>query len=184
MEPVPRTVPPDEGALIAAAQRDPAAFGALYERFVQPIYQYFRYRTGTAEDAEELTAQTFLRALEHLPTYQYKGVPFIVWLYRIANSVLVAQHRRPRPTALPDDLPAPSLGPGLEEVELRQELMREFCRLPEVQQQVLLLRFVQDLSYEEVSEVMGRKPGALRQLAYRAVQTLRERMDRHETLTR
>ncbi len=176
MEPIPKTAPPDEGALIAAAQRDPAAFEALYERCLPPIYQYFRYRTGAAEDAEELTAQTFLRALEHLPRYQYKGVPFVIWLYRIANSLLADQRRRPRPTTLPEDLPAPSLGPGLEEVELRQALIREFYVLPEAQQQVLLLRFVQDLTYAEVSAVMGRTPDALRQLAHRAVQTLRERM--------
>jgi RNA polymerase sigma-70 factor (ECF subfamily) len=169
---------PNEGALIAAAKRDPAAFGVLYQRHAQRIYQYLRYRSGLTEDVEELTAQTFLRALEYLPRYQWNGAPFVTWLYRIANSLLVSQRRRPTPTALPDDLPAPPLGPGLEEVELRQELWKEYYRLPEVQQHVLLLRFVQDLSYDEIAEIMGRTPGALRQLAYRAVQTLRERMGR------
>ncbi|MDB4894941.1 MAG: hypothetical protein JWN15_1203 [Firmicutes bacterium] len=103
MEPATRNDSPDEGALIAAAKRDPAAFGVLYQRHAQRIYQYLRYRSGAAEDAEELTAQTFLRALEYLPRYQWNGAPFVTWLYRIANSLLVSQRRRPSPTALPDD---------------------------------------------------------------------------------
>lgn len=177
MEPASPCPPVDEESLIAAAQQDAGAFGVLYQRHVQRIYQYMRYRTGTTPDAEELTAQTFMRALEYLPRYRCTGVPFQMWLYRIANSVLVGHRRQQRTVALPEDLPAPPAAPGLEEVELRRELLDELYRLPDNQQQVLVLRFAQELSYEEIAAVTGRTPGALRQLAYRALQTLRERMD-------
>lgn len=175
MEPAPTT---DEQELIAAAQRDPAAFAFLYERHVHRIYQYALYRTGSAAEAEDVTAQTFVRALEYLPRYRWQGAPFVVWLYRIADSVLAKGRRRPRPGARPADLAAPPPGADLEEQELRRELLANLHRLPDDQQQVLVLRFAQGLRYEEIAQVTGRTPGALRQLVYRSLQTLRERMKR------
>ncbi|HEY3366570.1 MAG TPA: RNA polymerase sigma factor [Symbiobacteriaceae bacterium] len=172
----------DEAGLVATAKADPAAFGPLYEQHVQRIYQYIRYRTGSAAEAEELTAQTFARALEYLPRYKYSGAPFIIWLYRIATSIMVAEFRRRKPVPLSDSLPTQTDLSELETVELRDSLLRELYRLPEQQQQVLVLvlRFAQDLSYDEIAMVMGRSSGALRQLAYRALQSLRERMVRRE----
>lgn len=176
-----RTPPPDhEAALVAAAKADPSAFGPLYDQHVQRIYQYIRYRVGSAAEAEELTAQTFARALEHLPRYRYAGVPFIVWLYRIASNLVVAEARRRKPVPLPEDLPAPAVSDRWEALEQRDSLLREFYRLPDLQQQVLSLRYAQDLSYEEIASVMGRTPVALRQLTHRALQSLRKRMVSHE----
>lgn len=167
----------DESALIAAAQRDRTAFAALYERHVSRIYQYCLCRTGSGADAEEATAQTFLRALEYIGRYRWTGAPFVVWLYRIADSVLHKSLRRPSAGPLPPDLAAPPI-PGLEEAELRHDLLRELYRLPAEHQQVLILRFGQGLSYEEIAAVVDRTPGALRQLVFRSLQTLRERMGR------
>ncbi|MGE5675593.1 MAG: RNA polymerase sigma factor [Mycobacterium leprae] len=169
---------PDEPALIAAAQKDPAAFGPLYERHVQQLYRYSLYRTGSVLEAEEVTAQTFVRALEYLPRYRWQGAPFVVWLYRIADSVMAKGRRRPRWACLPPDLAGAPPGLDLEDVELRQELLTQLYRLPEIQQQVLIQRFAQGLRYEEMAEATGRTAGALRQLAYRALQTLRGRMGR------
>lgn len=166
----------DEPQLIAAAQKDPAAFGPLYERHVQQVYRYNLYRTGSVAEAEEVTAQTFMRALEYLPRYVWQGAPFVVWLYRIADSVLAKGRRRPRWVCLPPDLAAPPPGLDLEQAELRQELLTELYRLPETQQQVLIQRFSLGLSYDEMAAVTGRTAGSLRQLAYRALETLRERM--------
>lgn len=167
----------DEPVLIAAAQRDRTAFAPLYERHLDRIYQYSLCRTGNVAEAEEVTAQTFLRALEYLDRYRWTGAPFVVWLYRIADSVIHKCRRRPAPGPLPPDLAAPLL-PGLEEEERRQDLLRELYRLPVEHQRVLILRFAQGLPYEEIAAVVDRTPGALRQLVFRSLQTLRERMGR------
>ncbi|HYF77135.1 MAG TPA: RNA polymerase sigma factor [Symbiobacteriaceae bacterium] len=167
----------DERSLIIAAQRDRTAFAVLYERHLSRIYQYCLCRTGSQVDAEEVTAQTFLRALEYLGRYKWTGAPFVVWLYRIADSVILKSRRRPPAGPLPADLAGPPL-PGLEEEELRQDLLRELYRLPQEHQQVLILRFGQELSYDEIAAVVDRTPGALRQLVFRSLQTLRERMGR------
>jgi len=169
----------DEPAMVTAAQRNPADFSPLYERYVHRIFQYCLYRTGSRHDADEMTAETFMRALEYLPRYRWQGAPFLAWLYRIANSVIHKSRRRSRPVAPLPDLPwnaAPDL--GLAEQEMRQDLLRELYRLPDIQQQLLVLRFAQGLTYEEIAQVVDRSPAALRQLVYRALQTLRERMTR------
>lgn len=168
---------PDEEALVRAAQLDRTAFAPLYEMHAPRIYQYSLCRTGSAAEAEEVTAQTFLRALEYLDRYRWTGAPFVVWLYRIADSVMLKSRRRPAPGALPPDLVAPAV-PGLEEEEQRLDLLRELYRLPTEHQRVLILRFAQRLSYEEIAAVTDRTPGALRQLVFRALQTMRERMGR------
>jgi RNA polymerase sigma-70 factor (ECF subfamily) len=170
--------PADDAALVAAAQRDPSGFGPLYERYVHRIYQYSLYRTNSATEAEEVTAQTFMRAMEYIGRYRWRGAPFVVWLYRIADSVIHKSRRKPRPGALPPDLAAQPADAGLDELELRQDLLREVYALPELQQTVLILRFAQGLTYDEIAAVTGRRAGALRQMVHRALQVLRERMGR------
>ncbi|MER3406325.1 MAG: hypothetical protein C4289_15145, partial [Chloroflexota bacterium] len=74
----------DDAVLVRRAQADPQAFGDLYRRYVRRVYTYLYYRTGRVEDAEDLTAQTFARALAHLPRYDERRLPFSAWLLRIA----------------------------------------------------------------------------------------------------
>ncbi len=83
----------DEGALIAAAQNDPSAFGPLYERYVNQIYRYAYRRVGNHAEAEDVTSQTFQQALAALPGYEWRGVPFGAWLYRIAGNVIIRRGR-------------------------------------------------------------------------------------------
>jgi len=83
----------DEAALVERAKIDPEAFGELYERNVEKIYHYIYYRIGNAEDAEDLTARTFYQALDNIPRYVERGVPFIAWLYRIAHNLVANYHR-------------------------------------------------------------------------------------------
>ncbi len=94
----------DERELIERAKRDPEAFDLLYERYVAQIYRYLYYRTGNSQDAEDLTARTFYRALEHLHRYQERGLPFTAWLYRIAHNIVVnwQRDRRRRPVVALD----------------------------------------------------------------------------------
>ena len=99
----------DEAALVALAKTDPDAFGELYLRNVDRIYNYIYYRTGNVADAEDLTARTFYRALSNIGRYLDQGVPFIAWLYRIAHNLVANHHRsqsRWKTTSLDDLEPA------------------------------------------------------------------------------
>jgi RNA polymerase sigma-70 factor, ECF subfamily len=83
----------DENELIERARHDPEAFGVLYERHVERIYNYVHYRCASQSDAEDLTARTFYQALTNLPRFTSRGVPFIAWLYRIAHNLVANYHR-------------------------------------------------------------------------------------------
>src|ERR671925_685301 len=95
----------DESALVLAAQAEPAAFGALYHRYVTRVYRYLRVRTASEDDAADLTQQVFLQALDALPAYRARGVPFAAWLFRIARNAVTDYHRRRRTTVAWDRLP-------------------------------------------------------------------------------
>ena len=83
----------DEDQLIEQAKTDPEAFGKLYELYVEKIYSYVYYRIGNQQEAEDLTAKVFYRALDHIPNYNNKGVPFAAWLYRIAHNLVANWYR-------------------------------------------------------------------------------------------
>jgi RNA polymerase sigma-70 factor (ECF subfamily) len=91
--PFPAT-PTDDAALVAAAQADPAAFAALYNRYYPQIYRFAQRRTGDPTLAEDVAAETFLAAFKSLPRYEWRGIAFSAWLYRIAATVIAGQHRR------------------------------------------------------------------------------------------
>ena len=84
-----------EAALVERARTDPEAFGELYDRYLTPLYHYAFARCRSHPEAEDLTAQTFRRALERLDTYQWRSLPFGAWLFRIAHNLIVDRLRRP-----------------------------------------------------------------------------------------
>ena len=101
----------DEDQLIEQAKTNPEAFGKLYELYVEKIYNYVYYRIGNQQEAEDLTAKVFHRALNHIPNYNNKGVPFAAWLYRIAHNLVANWHRdrgRRRVIALEDHIASES----------------------------------------------------------------------------
>ena len=97
----------EEKELIDRAKTDPAAFGELYRRYVDRIYNYIYYRTGSVGDAEDLTGKVFFKAMSHIQSYKHMGLPFSAWLYRIAHNLVANYHRdRSRKQELSlDDLP-------------------------------------------------------------------------------
>jgi RNA polymerase sigma-70 factor (ECF subfamily) len=173
----------DESLLVEQAKQNPAAFGLLYEKYVQKIYNYIYYRTGNYNDAEDLTAKTFHRAMRHIPSYEQRGVPFSAWLYRIAHNVVANWHRdrnRRKVIAL-DELvlhqqwrPSPE---GLVEAdEEKRELLKVIRRLPADRQLLLILKFVEGMSNEAIGQVMGRSEGAVKSLYHRTLLALRKEM--------
>jgi RNA polymerase sigma-70 factor (ECF subfamily) len=173
----------NEATLIARAKEDPEAFGTLYERYVGSIYNYICYRTGNDQDAEDLTARTFYRALNHFPGYEDRGAPFSAWLYRIAHNLVANWHRdnsRRKVVSLEDlVLRAPrGRGPAATTEKLDQEntLLGAVRRLAPDRQQLVILKHVEGLTNAEIGEVMGRTEGAIKSLYHRTLVTLRDEL--------
>jgi RNA polymerase sigma-70 factor (ECF subfamily) len=170
-----------DGVLIARAGENPEAFGVLYERYVDRIYNYIYYRTGNHHDAEDLTSHTFHRALQHVPRYVDRGVPFSAWLYRIAHNLVANWHRdRSRRQIISiDDLILTSQRKEdpvsvTEERDRQAWLLKMVHRLPPERQQLLILKFIEEMSNAEIAEVMGRTEGAIKSLYHRTLVALRD----------
>lgn len=173
----------DESALIERAKTDNDAFGVLYERYVDRIYNYVYYRTGNAADAEDLTARIFERAMKHIGNYRDQGVPFSAWLYRIAHNLVANFHRdrsRRQMISIDDvgqwviDDHGPELSAQL--MEDKDALITSIRRLPMERQELLRLKFVDRLSNAEIGDIMGRSEGAIKSLYHRTLLALREDM--------
>ena len=172
-----------DSALIARTKENPEAFGLLYERYVDRIYNYIYYRTGNHQDAEDLTARTFYRALKHMSGYVDRGAPFSAYLYRIAHNVVANWHRDTsrRQIISLDELVMGTLkrdGPAslAEEREEQALLLQVVHRLPTERQELLILKFVEQMRNAEIAEVMGRTEGAIKSLYHRTLVALREEL--------
>lgn len=171
----------DESTLIARAKVDKEAFGQLYETYVERIYNYVYYRTGSAADAEDLTARIFERAMQHIGNYQDKGVPFSAWLYRIAHNMVANWHRdrsRRQVFSLEDFAQWHTSEDGpeskAERLEEREFLLEAVRRLPADRQELLLLKFMEQLPNAEIGQIMGRSEGAIKSLYHRTLLALRD----------
>jgi RNA polymerase sigma-70 factor (ECF subfamily) len=172
----------DEAALVLAAQADPSCFGELYRRHVTAVHAFAWARLGDRASAEDVTAETFRRALRALPRYEPRGVPLIAWLTRIAlNLVRDEIERRQRAQRLLDAVaaPPPVDGPD-EDVELRTMVHELVRRLGPDQRQVIELRFGADMPIAEVAVRLGRSADAVKQLQRRAVHELRRLLTEEE----
>ena len=168
----------DERRLIEAAQRDPSRFAELYEAHFDRVYGYVRRRVHDRDEAEDVTSEVFHRALAGLPRFEWRGVPFAAWLFRIAANVMA--HRAQRATretlvADPEDRAEEAIPP---DVDRHARLFRLVRALPEAERRVIEMRFAEQRSIREIANELGRSEGAVKQLQFRALTRLRERMDR------
>jgi len=177
-----------EEALIERAKRDADAFGALYERYVDRIYNYIYYRTSDVHEAEDLTARVFYRALGRIEEYDQRGAPFAAWLYRIAHNLVANWYRdrgRRKYVRLDDlvTLAEKGLGPHhqAEQNEEAQALLKVIGRLPAERQQLLILKFVDGLSNADIAKIMNRSEGAIKSLYHRTLIALRDDLSENKT---
>ncbi len=175
-------------SLVCRSQKgDADAFGALYDKFAILIYRYIYYRVSRHE-AEDLTEMTFLRAWEKISKYKkQKGASFNSWIYRIAHNAIVDHYRtnsKMTTTELSDDLPElkTSSDPirNLENKFERQGLIRALKKLPELQQQVVVLKFVNDLDNSEIAQIIDKSVGAVRVIQFRALSRLKTLLNSDE----
>ncbi len=176
----------DEASLIERAKRyDQKAISALYERHAQSIYRYIYYRVGDVNVAEDLTADVFLKALEGLEGFTYRGIPFSAWLHRIAHARVMDYFRQQaRRELLPLDERLLATGKGPQAtIEARldhEELQSAIAQLTTDQQQVIILKFVEGLSNAEVARILGKSEGAVKSLQHRALNSLQRIIRREE----
>jgi RNA polymerase sigma-70 factor, ECF subfamily len=175
---------PQEMLLKRASQADPEALTELYDQYVDRIYSYVYRRVGQAEVAEDLTGQVFMRMLEAIRTGHPWRTSFSGWLYRIAHNLIIDYYRRrKRATFVELDDAAPVQAPNSDplhsaELRLDTQRMRDALRaITEEQAQVVVLRFLEELSIAEVAGIMGKTEGAIKALQYRAVLALRRVME-------
>lgn len=173
----------EDNALVELAKQDKEAFGELYERYFDKIYNYIYYRTGNQHDAEDLSAKVFYRALSHIETYVDKGVPFQAWLYRIAHNLVANFHRdKGRRKVIPlDDYVAHSLKSEApdRQVEANEEqdhLLDAIRHLPAERQELLILKFIEQKSNAEIGAIMERTEGAIKSLYHRTLLALRDEL--------
>jgi len=167
----------NERLLIEAAQSDPGRFAELYENNFNRVYAFVARRVNDREEAQDVTAEVFHQALKNLGRFQWRGVPFAAWLLRIAANALADRWQRaargvevPAEGVLEDRAEPASDAP---EIERHAMLFQLVERLPEDQRLVIVRRFVDQKSVREIARELGRSEGAVKQLQFRALETLR-----------
>lgn len=170
-----------EDQLIARASRgDREAFGCLYEKHSVRVFRHAYFLTGNVTLAEDLTAQTFLKALEAMPRFENRGIPYIAWLLRITVNLAI-NHKKALKNGHHSQLPETiedhdTLGSPEASCTLKSEGEHVWLKvrtLPMEQRQVIVMRFLDDLPYATVAEVLGKSVGAVRVIQFRALANLR-----------
>jgi RNA polymerase sigma-70 factor (ECF subfamily) len=182
----------EEAFLIEEAKKDPLAFGKLFDRYYDKILNYTLHRTANIALAEELTSNTFFKALNNLWTFKWRNIPFSAWLYRIASNEVHQYFRKKKHfQSLPleeyeEIVPDESSQADKELLEaeshyLKQKLFikihKSISELKVNYQEVLVLRFFEDKSIKEIGEILGKSEGTIKSLLHRAIAKLRLSLD-------
>jgi len=169
----------DEESLVRRAkQHDQEAFAQLYEQYFDKIYRYVTLRIGNETEAEDMTQQVFLNALQSISSFRWKGIPFSAWLFRIAHNKIVDYWRRKKGTTVPLDesLASNERNPQLvtEHRQDVEQLLLAAEKLTGAQREVISLRFASELSIAQVAKIMGKSEGVVKALQHSAIVALRK----------
>jgi RNA polymerase sigma-70 factor (ECF subfamily) len=170
-----RAIEERERLLIEAAQKDPKRFAELYEENFGRVWAFVIRRVGERSVAQDITSEVFHQALANVGRFEWRGLPFAAWLYRIAANAIAdhfAKSAREQSTEAEVIVPPHEI----EDIERRASLYRFVDRLPAEQRRVLVMRFAEERSIREIASAIGRSEGAVKQLQWRGLQTLRARM--------
>ncbi len=167
-----------ERALIEAAQRDRGRFSELYEANFERVYAYVIRRVRDRDDAQDITSDVFHLALRSLPRFEWRGVPFAAWLYRIAANEIADRSKSiaKRRALLQESDARVEDTSSIDDAERRGRLFKLVDRLPRDQSRVIVMRFAEDKSIREIATALGRSEGSVKQLQFRAMQNLRVRL--------
>jgi RNA polymerase sigma-70 factor, ECF subfamily len=167
----------EERLLVEAAQKDPARFAELYEINFERVYAFVGRRVGDRDATEDLTSEVFHKALANLRRFEWRGAPFAAWLLRIAANAIADRAQRSGKELAVDDPPEVGVEAradvDLEEMEHRARLFRLVDELPADQRRVVAMRFAEEKSIREIAKALGRSEGAVKQLQFRGLESLR-----------
>jgi RNA polymerase sigma-70 factor (ECF subfamily) len=171
----------EENLVQRAKNNDQEAFAQLYEEHFDKIYRYLALRIGNEMEAEDMTQQVFLNALQSISSFRWKGVPFSAWLYRIAHNQAVDHLRKNKKrSTVPLDESLVSSGDSPHSAAERkmdiEQLLAATRRLTGAQREVISLRFTSELSIAQVAGIMGKSEGAVKALQHSAIVALRRTM--------
>jgi RNA polymerase sigma-70 factor, ECF subfamily len=178
----------EERRLIEAAQRDPVRFADLYERYFELVYAYIARRLRDRNEAEDVTAEVFHKALRSLPRFKWTGAPFAAWLFRISSNLITdrAQRAARERSFDGDEDKSVARSPQPQQTDLEQSersasLFRLVEQLAEDQRRVVVMRFAEEKSIREIADALGRSEGAVKQLQFRALEKLRMKFTTEDT---
>ncbi|MFN8631377.1 MAG: sigma-70 family RNA polymerase sigma factor [Chloroflexota bacterium] len=170
-----------DGLAARASGGDAAAFAALYDHFAPRLRRFLAHQTGDLDRVEDQVQQVFVKMIEALPRYRATGAPFGAWVFRVARNLVIDERRTHHPTA-PIEIAEDRAGTGDDPLALairsdeRERLLTAIEDLPSDQHDVLVWRFLAELSPGETASVMERSPEAVRALQHRALLALRRRL--------
>ena len=178
----------DANLAVRAGKGEPAAFGALYDRYVDQVYRYVFYRVRNDAEAEDLTSEVFMRAMKAIPRYEPRQA-FLAWLYRIARNAVIDRARRARTqVSFEDALAHPNADQvvepdaGLLALSDSKIVREAMARLTPLQQEVIVLRYMEGYSTAEIAVLVGKREGTVRGIQFRALSALRELIPSREAL--
>jgi len=178
----------DRNLALRAGKGDAAAFGALYDRYVEAVYRYVFYRVRNDADAEDLVSDVFMRALRAIPRYEPR-VAFLAWLYRIARNAVIDRARRSRTQiSFEDALAHPNVDQVVEPdatilaLSDKEAVRDALAKLTPLQQEVIVLRFVEGYTTHEIADLVGKREGTVRGIQFRALEALRTLIPSREAL--
>lgn len=167
-------------ALIEQARQDPRAFGRVYDCYIDPVYRYIYNRVGNSADTEDITAQTFLAALEGIPRYRDNGY-FAAWLFSIARRKLVDHYRINSRLADLDEaqfvLGDTDLDGNIIQSERRSALQKLIAALPEHEKELIRLRYLAGLNFAEIARLLKRGEAATKKAFYRLIARIQNQLE-------
>ena len=173
----------DEPQLVRDAKTgDSDAFGKLYDAYLERIYRFVYFRVEDQQTAEDITSQVFLKAWENLGRFHIGGAPFLAWLYTIAHNAVIDYYRTRKVTAALDDVRLSDPGHaefvenGIDSAVEMESIKTALSTLTDDQRQVLLLKFIDEMSNEEIARHLGKREGAIRALQMRGLKALAKRL--------
>jgi RNA polymerase sigma-70 factor (ECF subfamily) len=177
-----RQHPEAESLVARAAAGDTGAFGRLYDIYADRIYRHIYYRTGNIEDARDMTQEVFVKAWKALPRFKKTRTPFLGWLYTISHNRVIDYYRTKKDYAYLNDeitIADPGVSPeNLVEAQFtQQEVRKAILRLPEDQQQVIIMSFIDGIEYKQIAETLHKSEGNIRVIVHRALKNMRKILD-------
>lgn len=163
----------------SAIQGESSAFGLLYDYYQPKIYRFVILKVGHREEAEDITHQVFLSAWQNIKNYKHKGFPFSSWLYRIARNQVIDHYRTRKVTSALDEIQSEYvISPAVAHLNIDRDaevtkVMEAVSQLESNYQDVIIMRFVEDLSIKETAAAIGKTEGAAKLLQHRAIKKLK-----------